>query len=309
MDILGIIPKPNLVVSGYVRNKDTNQPLEVEMEYHTEGADPHFFVSDEKGFYKVVLHDNRNYLLSGFKEGFNDLLDSVDLSNAGQEKEIRKDFYMIPKKPEILLFGLVLDQSNNNPLAANINYKAQGVGTGSFSSDADEGYFSVKLPDQGNYFFSTKLEGYKLLKDSVQIVTEKYYEELEKNIYLIPEIKLTGNTLNERTSEPLSVSITFKDLNGMELKVNSDQDGYYELILPEEGKYMIRSIKEGFLNLSDSLEVFDYNSDEGLFKELLLIPIEIGVTVLWRRPGGVLEIRLAHALMNKRPARRHGTDI
>jgi len=113
----------------------------------------------------------------------------------------------------------------------------------------------------------------------MQIVTENYYEELEKNFYLIPEIKLTGYTLNERTSEPLSATVSFKDPNMKELKVKSDQDGYYELILPEEGKYMIRAIKEGFLNLSDSLEVFEYNSDEGLFKELLLIPIEIGVTV------------------------------
>ncbi|MCZ6901073.1 MAG: hypothetical protein O7F74_12625, partial [Bacteroidetes bacterium] len=166
LDILGVISIPNLVVSGYVRNKDTNQPLEAEMEYHTEGIEPHFFVSDENGFYRLLLHDKRNYLLSAFKEGFNDLFDSVDLSNAGQEEEITKDFYMIPKKPEILLFGLVLDQSNNNPLAADFNYKAQGVGSGSFSSDAEEGYFSVKLPDQGNYYFRVKLEGYKPLIDS-----------------------------------------------------------------------------------------------------------------------------------------------
>ena len=123
------------------------------------------------------------------------------------------------------------------------------------------------------------MDGFLPFTNTILIETEEYYIEVEENINLVQPITLSGYVMNDRTQEPLSVDVKY-ELNGSELgSIQSEPDeGYYSTTLPEPGKYILRASTEGYLNLTDSIEFTDFDS-RSQQKDLLMIPIEIGVTV------------------------------
>ena len=178
----------------------------------------------------MLLHDKKLYSLSGFKEGFHDFFDSLDLSKAGQNEEIQHDFYMDPVKAELVLYGVVQDQTSGQTLEAEVTFRSKGLSPGRFTTDG-EGYYNTKLPGEGLYYLSAKVEGYKPLRDSIEIATEEYYEEFEKDLYLIPQIKITGYVLNDKNNEPLSAPVVFATPGGKNLKVQSQADDMYARVV------------------------------------------------------------------------------
>ena len=77
----------------------------------------------------------------------------------------------------------------------------------------------------------------------------------------------------------MSVELVIEKHNMNTQKVWSDENGFYHTQIPSLGKYQFLASKEGFMNLSDSLEVIDYDPYNGITKDLYMMPIEVGVTV------------------------------
>ncbi len=190
LDIIGLIPIPEITISGYVRNLKNNRPLEVELQYLAVKEDTGWIHTSKDGFYEIVLNKRSLYEFSSIKEGFDLMVDTVNLSGTKGDLNINKDFYL-------------------NPLM----------------------------------------------------------------------MELSGFVYNKKDNLPMSVELEIEKENMQTRKVWSDENGFYHTQIPSLGKYQFMAGKEGFMNLSDSLEVIEYDPYNGITKDLYMTPIEVGVTV------------------------------
>jgi len=279
LDILGLIPKPKVYLSGHVKNKKTGEPLKLDVTYFADNQEGNnIFTTDKEGFYEILITERGDYKFNGYLEGFVELNDSLDLTQIEGEQRMTKDFLMVPKRAELFLYGRVKNVETEDPLAVDVHYGKESEKIGTIRSNADNGYYSVQLPDEGKYILSVNAAGYKKLKESIVVETELSYEEFEKNLLLEPLITLKGYVYNQKNNEPLSIDFKFEAADGDTTKnVHSNEDGYYTVGVPKKGKYYFKASTEGFLNLTDSAELaYD---PYGNTKDLYLLPIEVGVTV------------------------------
>lgn len=190
LDIIGLIPIPEITVSGYVRNINNNRPLEVELQYLAVKEDTGWIHTNREGFYEVVLNKRSLYEFSSIKEGFDLMVDSLDLSGTKGDLNINKDFYMNPQSME-----------------------------------------------------------------------------------------LSGFVYNKKDHLPISIELTIEKPDMKSILVQSDENGFYHTQIPSTGEYQFMAGKEGFINLSDSLEVVEFDPYNGITKDLFMMPIEVGITV------------------------------
>ena len=95
-----------------------------------------------------------------------------------------------------------------------------------------------------------------------------------------PTIMVWGNVYDKKTGEPIGSQVIYEihDLDIGNL-VADDYDGFYELPLPGSGEYGIKAKAEGYMDLTEGLEVASADTNQLIQKDLFLDPIEIGTTV------------------------------
>jgi outer membrane protein OmpA-like peptidoglycan-associated protein len=130
------------------------------------------------------------------------------------------------------------------------------------------------------YEFSAIKEGFDYMLDTINLTGTKGDVILKKDFYMNPQsMDLSGFVYNRNDNTPISLELTI--LHGYDeiAKVHSDENGFYHSRIPSKGMYYFMGSKEGFMNLSDSLEVFEFDPYTGITKDLFMTPIEVGVTV------------------------------
>lgn len=279
LDILGLVPKPEIILSGLVLNEETGDPVPSEFEYLAVKKDTGWIKTDQDGHYKVMLDNRAIYNFVIVKDGFEILYDSIDLTGVDDYAEVNKDFMLVPEKAEIVLFGSVLEEGTLNPLQSSLSFYRDGQKIITTQSEANQGYYRTNLPGNGEYTVKINLDYYQPFDQTFEINTTEAFAEFEKDFYLIPMIELSGYVMNQKTNEPIEEEISWESNTGKEGTFRPGPNGYYQLFLPEKAKYYFRGTREGFINLSDSLPVIDYVPAEPLTKDLYFIPIEVGVTV------------------------------
>jgi len=183
LDIIGLIPIPKLHISGYVRNKKTNRPLEVELQYLAVKEDTGWIHSDKTGYYEVTLNKRALYEFSAVKEGFDLMVDTIDLSYTKGDVERQKDFYLNPLTME--LSGFVYNKKNNLPLSVEFSLEHDKMKSIAIQSD-DNGFYLTNIPLTGRYYFLGSKEGFMNLSDSLDVVEFDPYNGLIKDLYLTP---------------------------------------------------------------------------------------------------------------------------
>jgi outer membrane protein OmpA-like peptidoglycan-associated protein len=119
-------------------------------------------------------------------------LGSYDKSLAGYkgEADIMKIELPVGAKPEpvVLVYGKVLNKKSNEPIAAKINYfdLTTGKEYGTANSDINTGEYSIVLPRGINYGFKSEAAGYVSISENLDLTNLDRYEEIEKNLYLVP---------------------------------------------------------------------------------------------------------------------------
>ncbi len=279
LDIIGLVPRPEIILSGTVRNKESNEVIQTGLEYMIIEKDTGWVETNEQGFYETTLTRRGIYQFVAVKDGFEIMRDSIDLTKAEDYAEITRDFYMIPKKAEIVLFGYVMEEGTGSPVEADLNLLKEGRKLISTHSDAIQGYYKTSLSGSGTYVVTINKEEYLPFADTLALVTEKQFEEFQRDFHLTPRIELSGYVINQKSNEFMPMDITYEDESGKQTRFSSDLNGYYHLFLPNQGKYYFRAGKEGFINLSDSIIIENYIPGQGITKDLYMIPIEVGVTV------------------------------
>lgn len=279
LNIIGLVPRPEIHLSGTVRNKETKNPVQVDLEYIAVKKDTGFFLTNQTGEYEATLTNRAVYQFVIVKEGFEILRDSLDLSRVEDYAEIQKDFYLIPQKANIIIFGSVMEEGTQFPLESEISLSSGTQHIISTRSEPIQGYYRTQLPGNANYRVNINLTGYHPFADSLTIHTDQLYDEFERDFFLKPLIELSGFVMNQKNDQLMSITINYEDENENQGTFTSDVNGYYHVYLPEEGKYFFHSVKEGFINLNDSITIEDYNPRENLMKNLYMVPIEVGITV------------------------------
>ncbi|MDN4164185.1 OmpA family protein [Cytophagales bacterium LB-30] len=104
-----------------------------------------------------------------------------DIYNIGLPQEFKPE-------PVLLVAGKVLDKTNNQPIKARIRVKSlpDGGELGIASSNEQNGEYQIVLPRGVNYAVYAQAKGYIAVEENLNVMKITKYEELEKNLYLVP---------------------------------------------------------------------------------------------------------------------------
>ncbi|MBL7861499.1 MAG: OmpA family protein [Cyclobacteriaceae bacterium] len=98
-----------------------------------------------------------------------------------------------------------------------------------------------------------------------------------------PVVLLKGRTLNAKTKEPISADIFFEDLSlrkEVGEAISDPNTGSYRIALTNGKNYGIRAQAKGYLSVNENLELVSITEYRELTRDLLLVPIEVGGTIL-----------------------------
>ncbi len=183
LDIIGLIPIPEITISGYVRNLKNNRPLEVELQYLAVKEDTGWIHTNKDGFYEIVLNKRSLYEFSSIKEGFDLMVDTVNLSGTKGDLNINKDFYLNPLMME--LSGFVYNKKDNLPMSVELEIEKENMQTRNVWSD-ENGFYHTQIPSLGKYQFMGGKEGFMNLSDSLEVIEYDPYNGITKDLYLTP---------------------------------------------------------------------------------------------------------------------------
>ncbi|MEQ9373948.1 MAG: OmpA family protein [Imperialibacter sp.] len=112
--------------------------------------------------------------------------------------------------------------------------------------------------------------------------SDLYRVRLPESLRPKPVVVVRGRVLNAKTNEPLGASINYEVLSsGKQAGVaNSDAtDGSYSIILPSGENYGFLGQSDGFISVSENLDLVNLKEYREINKDLYLVPIEKGQVV------------------------------
>jgi len=130
-------------------------------------------------------------------------------------------------------------------------------------------------PYQG-YIDEVRIYGRALSLDEIQALWELENAFCNKLI-------LQGRVLNANTQEPVEadVNIEFSENNQKFAKLHTDSVySEFEVTLPLDEKFVIYPKARGYLSESVNLSTSGYVNDDVLYKDLYVVPIEVGSSVI-----------------------------
>ena len=141
------------------------------------------------------------------------------------------------------------------------------------NTERDDLFFNI--PITGNYAYYTK----SISDDDADIF------RVEMPLRVMPNdvIIVRGKLRNKETGEPIEAKIIYERLpEGVAVGITKShaETGEYEIVLPKGYKYGFRAEADGFLPISENIDLTgeDPPNDE-LIREMLLVPIKVRATV------------------------------
>lgn len=188
----------------------------------------------------------------------------------------------VPRPPDIYIQGEIYDKSTNEPLGAFANIKGE-KGESELVAVSQYGEFKIEKQIQDNYTLSFVADGYLPQNKTLSLVNLEEDTTVRLKIYMQPKaakLNLSGLVTKEGTFDPVAAEINIL-IDGKSIKkVKSDpQLGEYDVNLPKPGKYRFQLNAEGYLALSDSMEVMDKEEDQFLSKNFEMTELVVGTTV------------------------------
>lgn len=127
--------------------------------------------------------------------------------------------------------------------------------------------------------------------DYAYVVSESYYEgDLDIFRIKLPEAAkpktvtlVYGKVLNAKTKEPIAAEIRYSDLESdQEIGRATSQgaDGSYQIVLSSGRSYAFLASKENYVTVSDNLAIAESDGYQEIERDLYLVPVEVGQTVL-----------------------------
>jgi len=125
-----------------------------------------------------------------------------DIYNIGLPQEFKPD-------PVLLIGGRVLDKTTEKPIKARIKMRSlpSGEELGVAHSNEETGEYQIVLPRGTNYAVYAQAQGYIAVEENLNVMKITKYEELQKDLYLVPirvgETIALNNVYFEKSSDNL----------------------------------------------------------------------------------------------------------
>lgn len=119
------------------------------------------------------------------------------VSNSGSESDIKsnsKDIYRIAlttefkPDPVVLVSGRVFNERTKEPISADVIFETlpSGEEKGKATSSPVDGTYKIVLPRGSNYGFMASARGYVAVNENIDLTAIDSYEEIERDLYLVP---------------------------------------------------------------------------------------------------------------------------
>lgn len=142
-------------------------PVNLGIEVNSSGYDSDFSISAKGDF---------AYLVSN-----NDTYGKADIVRVKLKDDVRPN-------PVVLIKGRVLNKKTNQPVGAEIIYELLNTGAveGTANSDPRTGAYKVVLPYGKNYGYRAMAKGFYPISENLDLTQVSAYQEIEKDLYLVP---------------------------------------------------------------------------------------------------------------------------
>ena len=179
---------------------------------------------------------------------------------------------------------MILVWNHSKRIGIFVNGKLDATGTQNGIGINFESDVSLKMgrevegqdrPYQG-YIDEVKIWGRSLSMKEIKALWE------EENAFC-NKILLQGRVLNANTDEPVVADVNFENLTEGRhyAKLTTDSTyGEFELDMPLDNKFTIVPKAKGYLSESVNLSTFGYQNGDVLYKDLYVVPIEVGSSII-----------------------------
>jgi OmpA-OmpF porin, OOP family len=131
----------------------------------------------------------------------------------------------------------------------------------------DDAYFTLPASGEWAYYTSNSASG----KDQ-----DIYRINMPPAQRPRPVVLVRGRVLNQDSNDPISASIVYQDLaTGKEIgrATTSPVDGMFQIVLPSGVNYGYMAKSQGFIAVSDNMDLKELNEYKEIEKDLLMSPI------------------------------------
>ncbi|WP_375578127.1 OmpA family protein [Marivirga tractuosa] len=284
MNIYGLVPKAKIIVKGKVLNKETNKPLALYLTAEPLKDKPLNLEVKEDGNYSFTTYKNKPFNFIAAKIGYEQLNESIDLSDIKKDTVIQKDLFLTPVKTKVKLSGLITDARTLNPVNARVYVKNDNFSDSARTAFEDGGY-KLELQGAGQYQIEILSDDYDDIIENftVEIPEGEYEHYVRKDYQMNKTVKpyiVSGVVIDEKTKAPLKAKLSFEIQDSVINRIESNEDGTFEIKVPTAGELIIRGEKVNYLNLERKLTISN-NQDFRQYSETLeMSPIEVGKTVI-----------------------------
>lgn len=136
-----------------------------------------------------------------------------------------------------------------------------------------DAYYSVDASGKWGYMVTTKNS--KGLEDIKRF-------ELKEEVQPDPVVLIRGKVFDAKTKEPLTSTIEYEGLTDGKkygFTRTNPETGQYTIVLPYGVNYSFNAQAEGFIPVSDNIDLTQIGEYKEITRDLYLVPIEVGSTV------------------------------
>lgn len=189
-------------------------------------------------------------------------------------------FILLPKDIQVKVAGIVYDEKTMQPLTSTVTVKPKSADAINIKVE-NNGEFETGIPETDQVIVSASANGYIAKELTFPIPTLFNDTTIIADIYLAPipkKLMLSGTVFDSKTNEPIKAKVNTVYKGNNSSKNLDAPKGNYEREIADMGWYVLNASAEGYLNASDSVEVFNEETNP-VIKDLYLNKIEVGVTV------------------------------
>lgn len=278
---------PVVVVTGFVIDGRSGKPLlgkNAAVLVNGRIADSVRYNKDSAS-YRLKLPLGKTYSLSTNIQHYTSTPGMLDVS-ALKEFSKRSLNLVATPLPYVVVRGKILVQDTGAPLSPIYQPKVliNNQIPDSLQLDVNASTYEIKLLHGKRYELRAEAAKHESLSQALDLTAVSSYQELTQNLYLL-ENKMAvvkGRILDKKTNEILAklalAKINVEGLSSVFASIDT-LTGEYELKLPLGSSYTISASAPNYYPLYESVNLLAEKTDVKIFKDLIIVPIEVGQSI------------------------------